>query len=125
MGAGRSLNTWGKHGRFTYAGDLARGTRVTHGHGETFVVPSEVYGELLRAFGGREVAIGLSLRPARASLGAFLAARLGRQGLAAYVGPILVAEGAAERVDARTIRLGSSHVAPGRDDATARRRDAA
>lgn len=105
MGAGRSLHTWGKRGRFTYAGDLARGTRVTHGRGDVFVVPPEVYAELFRLFGGRELAIGLSMRPPRESLGTFLAARLGRHGLAAYVGPLLVAEGAAERLDAQTLRL--------------------
>lgn len=105
MGAGRSLTTWGKRGRFHYVGDLARGTKITFGHGTTLVVPALVYAELFRMFGGQPLAIGLSLRPPRASLGAFLAARLGRQGLAAYVGPILVHEGVATRTSDKTIAL--------------------
>lgn len=75
------------------------------GRGQSFVVPPGVYAELFRVFGEAEFAIGLSLRPPRASLGAFLASRLGRQGLAAYVGPLLVAEGAAERVADQLMRL--------------------
>ena len=105
MGSARALATWGKRGRFSYAGDLKRGTKVTHGRGDSFVVTADQYEELLRHFGGREIAIGLSLRPPRDSLGAWLASRLGRQGLAAYVGPLLVAEGAAERIAPDVLRL--------------------
>lgn len=105
MGSSRALTTWGKHGRFSYLGDLARGTKVKFGRDQSFIVPASVYDELFRIFGAREFAIGLSLRPPRESLGAFLASRLGRQGLAAYVGPLLVAEKAAERLDDQTMRL--------------------
>lgn len=113
MGSARSLSTWGKHGRFSYMGDLARGTKVMYGRGESFIVPPEVYADLFRVFGGRDLKIGLSLRPPRESLGAFLASRLGRQGLAAYVGPLLVAEGAAERVSAQELRLRASFAVSG------------
>lgn len=105
MGAGRSLPAWGRKGRFRYEGSLARGTKVVHGRGATFTVTAAHYADLLARFGGREVAIGASFRPPRDSLGAWLRARVGPAALAAYVGPILVAEGAAERVGPDTLRL--------------------
>lgn len=105
VGAGRSLDAWGKHGRFTYAGDLERGTRVVYRHGEVLVVPPETYAQLLAHFGGRDVALGLSRRPARGSLGSWLRAQLGVELAVAYVAPILVREGAAERVDETTLRF--------------------
>ena len=105
MGAGRSLDAWGKHGRFTYQGSLALGTRVLYRHGETFTVPAETYAELLARFAGKEVAIGLSRRPARASLGSWLRAHVGVELAVAYVGPILVREGAAERVSDSILRF--------------------
>lgn len=92
------MNAWASKGRFTYAGGLDRGTKVVHGRGKSFVVPAETYAELVSCFAGREVAIGASRRPPRGSLNAWLRRRLpGVEVPVAYVGPILVAEGAAER----------------------------
>ena len=105
MGAGRALNTWGKRGRFTYQGDLALGTRIVHGRGDAFVVPAEVYAGLLAHFAGKEVEIGASRRPARGSLGSWLQARTGIELVVAYVGPILVAEGAAVRESESLVRF--------------------
>lgn len=99
MGAGRSLPAWGKRGRFTYAGDLTRGTRIQYGRGGVLLVPPSLYAELLAHFGGKEVDVGLSRNPPRHSLGSWLKARLhGTEVPVAYVGPILVAEGAVERM---------------------------
>lgn len=105
MGAGKSLEAWGKHGRFTYQGDLVRGTRVLYRHGQSFIVPPETYTALLVHFGGQDVPIGLSRRPARGSLGSWLRAQLGVELAVAYVGPILVREGAAERSGEATLRF--------------------
>ncbi|HWH08136.1 MAG TPA: hypothetical protein VNX21_02985 [Candidatus Thermoplasmatota archaeon] len=98
MGAGRSLTAWSNKGRFAFVGGLELGTKVLHGRGKSFVVPAEVYAELLQRFAGQEVAIGASRRPPRDSLNAWLRKRLPDVELpVAYVGPILVGAGAAER----------------------------
>ncbi|HEX2021571.1 MAG TPA: hypothetical protein VHH36_02600 [Candidatus Thermoplasmatota archaeon] len=108
MGAGRGLAAWGHKGRFTYQGDLSRGTRVLHGHGSAFVVPAALYAEMLAHFAGREVEIGASRAPPRGSLNAWLRHRLPDVEVpVAYVGPILVAEGAAVRVGPGTLAMGS------------------
>ena len=99
MGAGRALNAWGNKGRFTYVGGLDRGTKVLYGRGKAFTVPAEVYAELLAHFAGQDVAVGASRQPPRDSLNAWLRKRLPSVEVpVAYVGPILVAEGAAERL---------------------------
>lgn len=105
MGIGPSLDAWGKHGRFQYQGDLVRGTRILHGRDKQFIVPPELYAELLATFAGKEVAIGASRRPSRGSLGLWLRSRLGVELAVVYVGPILVREGAAERVGEATMRF--------------------
>lgn len=105
MGLGPSLDAWGKHGRFSYAGDLERGTRILYGRNKQLVVPPDTYEDLRTRFAGKDVAIGLSRRPARGSLGSWLRARLGVELAVAYVGPILVREGIAERLDETTLRF--------------------
>lgn len=105
MGAGRSLNTWTKRGRFTYQGSLEHGTRVLHGRDGAFVVGADVYADLLAHFRGKRVAIGASRRPARGSLGSWLQARVGIEVAVAWVGPILVAEKAAVRESEDEIRF--------------------
>jgi hypothetical protein len=97
VGAGKGLSTWGKHGRFTYQGSVERGTKVLYGRGSTFTVTAEQYASLLALFAGRLVDAGNSRRPARGSLGSWLRAHVGVELAAAYVGPILVHEGLAER----------------------------
>ena len=99
------MDAWGKHGRFSYAGDLERGTRIVYGRNKQLVVPAETYAELLARFAGKTVAIGASRRPARGSLGSWLRTHLGVELAVVYVGPILVREGAAERLDNMTLRF--------------------
>src|SRR5438874_7787389 len=98
MGIGPSLDAWGKHGRFTYAGSVEKGTRVVYGRGRSFTISAAAYAELLTRFRGQLAAIGNSRRPPRGSLGSWLQAHVGGENLAAYVGPILTHEGYAERV---------------------------
>lgn len=112
MGLGPSLDAWGKHGRFSYAGDLARGTRILHGRNKQFVVAADDYAALLAHFAGRTVAIGASRRPARGSLGSWLRTRLGVELAVVYVGPVLVREGAAERVSETEMRFGRGTLQP-------------
>lgn len=98
VGAGRTLHTWTKRGRFSYQGDLTTGTKVLYGRGSSFLVPAALYAELLAQFRGRDVAVGASRTPPRDSLNAWLRRRLPDVEVpVTYVGPILVAEGAAER----------------------------
>lgn len=98
MGAGRSLDTWGKKGRFTYQGSVELGTRILFGHGQSFVVSAAAYAELRSHFAGQRVAIGNSRRPPRGSLGSWLQAHVGGENVVAYVGPILTHEGYGERL---------------------------
>ena len=105
VGLGPSLDAWGKHGRFSYSGDLERGTRILAGRNRQFVVPAEAYADLLARFAGKTVPIGASRRPARGSLGSWLRAHLGIELAVVYVGPILVREGAAERVSESELRF--------------------
>lgn len=98
MGSSRSLTAWGKHGRFGYVGSVELGTRIILGRGKETVVDASLYRELLTHFARRTVPIGASRHPPRDSLGGWLQPRSGTEVLAAYVGPILVKEGYAERV---------------------------
>ena len=97
MGAGRSLESWGHHGRFSYVGDLELGVKIILGLDRSFVVPSETLSALRAHFAGRSVRIGATRNPPRDSVGAWLRNRVHADLAAAYVGPILVREGAAER----------------------------
>lgn len=105
MGAGRTLKTWTKRGKFSYQGTLASGTKVVYGRGASFIVPPFLYADLLARFAGREVVVGASRNPPRDSLNAWLRRRLPDVDVpVTYVGPILVAEGAATR-DGETLRF--------------------
>lgn len=98
MGAGRTLHTWTKRGRFSFQGTADAGTKVLYGRGSSFIVPPALYAELLAHFRGREVAVGASRNPPRDSLNAWLRRRLPDVEVpVTYVGPILVALGLAER----------------------------
>lgn len=100
MGAGRTLTAFGKHGKFSYQGNLDVGTKILFGRGKSFVVPPDLYAELLAHYRGRLVEIGASRNPVRDSLGSWLRKRLPDVELpSAYVGPILVEEGAAQRAE--------------------------
>lgn len=97
MGAGRAMESWGHHGRFSYQGNLGSGLKIILGVDRSFVVSPGVLSSLLAHFAGRVVPIGASRNPARDSLGAWLRSRVDAPLAAAYVGPILVKEGVAER----------------------------
>ena len=98
MGAGRTLTTWGKRGKFSYQGDAERGVRVLFGRGKSFVVPPAAFVDLLALYRGREVDIGASRNPPRDSLGAWLRKHVpGSEVPSAYVGPVLVDLGLAQR----------------------------
>ena len=98
MGSARALTTWGKHGKFSYVGSPALGTKLVLGLGRSAVISKETWADLLAHFRGKTVAIGASRNPPRDSLGGWLRSRVGLPVAAAYVGPILVEEGLATRV---------------------------
>ncbi len=105
MGSARALESWGKHGRFSYRGSVELGTRIVLGRGEGVTLEADVYRALLAHFDRRTVPIGASRNPPRDSLGGWLRSRAGAIVLAAYVGPILVREGYARRVGESEIRI--------------------
>lgn len=108
MGSARALESWGKHGRFSYRGSVKTGTRIILGREKHIVVDAETYQKLLAHFDRRSVSIGLSRHPPRDSLGGWLMSRAQGEVLAAYVGPILVREGYATRLDEGEIRIEAS-----------------
>ena len=99
------MTSWGKHGRFSYLGSLEVGTRLKLGGDEEILIDAETYRALLAHFANRIVALGISRNPPRDSLGGWLRSRVGGELLAAYVGPILVREGVARRVEDRRIHI--------------------
>lgn len=105
MGAARALAAWGKRGRFSYLGSAELGTKLLLGRNKEFTVRPEQYAALLDHFAGRDVAIGASRNPPRDSLGAWLRSHVGGDVLVAYVGPVLVNEGLAERIGESELRF--------------------
>jgi len=105
VGSARSLTSWGKHGRFGYVGSVETGTRIILGRGKEAIVEAALYRDLLAHFARRTVPIGASRHPPRDSLGGWLQGRIGGESMAAYVGPILVREGFAERVGEDAIHV--------------------
>lgn len=87
-------------------GSVELGTRLKLGREKQVVVTAEQYRALLARFAGKSgVEVGLSRRPPRGSLGSWLRANVGGDVLVAYVGPILVREGYAEREGEGTVRF--------------------
>lgn len=105
MGASRALAAWGKRGRFSYLGSPEVGTKLLMGRNKDFTVRAEQYAALLDRFRGRDVLIGASRNPPRDSLGAWLRSHVGGDVLVAYVGPVLVHEGYAERIGETHLRF--------------------
>jgi hypothetical protein len=99
VGSARALESWGKHGRFSYRGNVKNGTRIILSREKHVVLDAETWARLLAHFARRTVPIGLSRHPPRDSLGGWLQGRAQGEVLAAYAGPILVREGYARRLD--------------------------
>ena len=102
----KTLSTWAERSQFSYSGSVTQGTKITYGSGFSVVVTASQYNDLLSHFRGRIVDIGTSrTSPPPGSVGEWLQAHVTKTGIASYVGPILIAEGYAEKAGGPRIRF--------------------
>ena len=102
----KTLSTWAGKSRFSYSGSVTQGTKITYGSGFSVVISALQYNDLLRHFQGQIVGIGTShTSPPPGSVGEWLQAHVTKTGIASYVGPILIAEGYAEKAGGPRIRF--------------------
>ena len=100
------LSTWAGKSKFSYEGSVNEGTKITFGSGHSVFVSKEQYVNLLNAFQGRTVNIGTSRDSApKGSIGEWLQANVTKTAIASYVGPILINEGYAEKVEGPNIKV--------------------
>jgi hypothetical protein len=94
----KPLMTWRKKSCFCYSGSIKDGTSIRYGSGYPVQVTASQYQALLNHFKGREVDIGTSRDKATdESVGKWLQQNVTKTAIASYVGPILIAEGYAEK----------------------------
>lgn len=96
----KTLRTWANRSQFRYAGSVREGTAVYYGKGfgSRDTISAREYARMLSTFSGREVRIGTSGKsPRPGSLGEWFTRECGLPGMTSYIGPILTAEGYAER----------------------------
>ena len=101
------LETWGGLKTFSYSGSVKWGTRINYGEkGYSSAVSADKYQALLRHFLGSTVKMGTQrIEVPSGSVGEWLMANIPGRAIASYVGPILVAEGYAEKADGPMIRF--------------------
>jgi hypothetical protein len=104
-----TLRTWANRAPFRYVGSVREGTTIYYGRDFGFRdrIPAAEYTRMLSTFSGQEIRIGTSAKtPRPGSLGEWFARECGRPGMTSYIGPILIAEGYAERASRRdSIRI--------------------
>ena len=104
---GHRLRTWGDGSEFEYTGSVREGTTILYGRkpNTVFVSPGE-WSNLLNYFRDSETEMGTCRTTAPAnSVGAWLQENVTKTAIASYVGPILIREGYAERVEHCSSRL--------------------
>jgi hypothetical protein len=101
------LRTWAGESQFSYNGSVKAGTEIYYGKRPyRIAVSSAKYHELLKHFSKNSVNIGTSkTNPPRGSVGEWLQKNVTKTAIASYVGPILIHEGYAEKVDRSEIRF--------------------
>jgi hypothetical protein len=95
-----TLRTWANRSEFRYVGSVREGTTIYYGTNFGFKdsISAGEYARMLSRFTGQEIRIGTSgTAPRQGSLGEWFARECGRSGMTSYIGPILIAEGYAER----------------------------
>ncbi len=103
-----TLETWGGRSDFRYEGSITQGTKIFYKDKSkatswsTEVVTAEQYQGLLSKFSGLEVELGHYPTPRTGSIEEWLKVQYDQWGLTSYIGPILVHEGYAVRVAAKT-----------------------
>jgi len=102
------LRTWAGRSEFKYTGSVKEGTEIIFGKGNKVTVTSNHYSALIRHFAGNTVDIGTSRdMPTVGSLGVWLQNNVTKSAIASYVGPILIEEGYAEKIEGSQIRIKS------------------
>ena len=104
----RTLPTWAVRSRFGYSGSIMEGTEIKYGKELLYTqfVSAPQYSILLNHFRGRTVDIGTSRTiPPPGSVGEWLQSHVTKTAIASYVGPILIAEGYAEKAGGPRIRF--------------------
>ena len=104
----QTLPTWAERSRFRYSGSVREGTTVAYGRRFSFSISLSAshYRALLNHFRGQTVNIGTSrTNPPRGSVGEWLQSHVTRTAIVSYIGPILIAEGFAEKVRGPRIRF--------------------
>jgi hypothetical protein len=98
----KKLPTWSGKSRFEYSGSIKLGTDIFFGKAFCYheFIGAEKYQMLLRYFKGKTVSLGTSRTgPPNGSVGIWLLLNVSRRALASYVGPILLHEGYAKRIN--------------------------
>ena len=110
-----TLPTWAGKSSFSYVGSVKKGTTITYGRGFHIIISAEQYTALLNHFRGHTVSIGTPrTNPRPGSVGEWLQSNVTRTAVASYVGPILIEEGYAERVEAGGSEIRFPHSYAGR-----------
>jgi hypothetical protein len=94
------LSTWGKRSKFSYGGNVKKGTRILFGKGRwEEYVSAKHYQNLLDHFRNKTVPCGTSRdNPPEGSLGEWLKQNVTKRAIASYVGSILIHEGYATKI---------------------------
>jgi len=104
----QTLKTWKEKSTFSYTGSVKQGTKIVYGRKPcSRFISATQYAKLLNHFRGHTVDIGTSRdnRP-RGSVGEWLQqSKVTKIAIASYVGPILIAEGYAEKAGGSKIRF--------------------
>ena len=99
----RKFKTWNGASEFEYNGTVETGTLIVFGSSRSEKkVSVDSYKQLLTEFSGKTVDCGTSrTAPPRGSLGKWLQEKVTKTALASYVGPVLVDEGYARKLESK------------------------
>jgi hypothetical protein len=97
----KELKTWAGRSKFSYTGSVETGTKITFGRKHSLqFVSAKNYRTLLKHFSRNTASIGTSRDNApKGSVGEWLQKNVAKIAIASYVGPILIHEGYAEKID--------------------------
>lgn len=104
----KKLSTWASRSEFEYSGSVELGTDIYFGTDFRYheFISDGKYQMLLDYFKGKTVSIGTSrTSPPNGSVGKWLMSNVSKRALASYVGPILLYEGYAKRINGESDRI--------------------
>ena len=104
----RTLPTWAFRSEFRYGGSVKEGVTIRYGNGFSLAqhITAQQFRDLLDYFRGRTVNIGTSrTTPPPGSVGEWLQTNVTKIAMASYVGPILINENYATKVEGPMIKF--------------------